>query len=163
MEAHKRILIAIDDSEASRRAVAYVGRMIGGRKGFRIRLFHVLAPLPSTLEEFVGGENRQREEPARAEWVARGEKAGKPVFARAKAILRMARIPAHAVETQLATWDSDQGLAAIILEAARTSQCGTIVVGRESFAGLREVFQRHVHVADELLPKAQGFALWVVE
>jgi len=163
MDRTKGILIAIDDSEASRRAVAYVARMMGGRKGFRIRLFHVLAPLPSMLVEIGGGEDRKREKPPRAEWVAQGKDAARPVFARAKAILRKARIPAHALGTELVTLSTDQDLATIILEAARTSQCGTIVVGRETYAGLRELFQRHVHVADKLIQKAQGLALWVVE
>src|SRR3990172_4253402 len=157
MDRTKGILIAIDDSEGSRRAVAYVARMMGGRKGFRIRLFHVLAPLPPRLVDFPVGED------PRAAWVAQSEKAAQAVFARTKAILRKARIPAHALGTELVTVSTDQDLATIIVEAARASQCGTIVVGRETYAGLRELFQRHVHVADELIQKAQGLALWVVE
>jgi len=170
MDRTKGILIAIDDSEGSRRAVAYVARMMGGRKGFRIRLFHVLAPLPPRLVDFPVGEDPgstwRREAGAkdvRAAWVAQSEKAAQAVFARAKAILRKARIPAHALGTELVTLSTDQDLATIIVEAARASQCGTIVVGRETYAGLRELFRRHVHVADELIQKAQGLALWVVE
>jgi len=157
MDRTEGILIAIDDSEASRRAVAYVARMMGGRKGLRIRLFHVLAPLPPRLVDFPVGED------PRAAWVTQGEKVAQAVFARAKTILRKARIPARAVETQVAASSSDQDLATIILEAARASQCGTIVVGREIYAGLRKLFQRHIHVADDLIQKAQGLALWVVE
>lgn len=170
MDRRKGILIAIDDSEASKRALAYVARMMGGRKDFHIRLFHVLAPLPRRLADFpVGGDPgpiwvRDAEaKDVRALWVAQGEKAAQAVFARAKAILRRARIPAHALETEVVTLNTDQDLAAIILKAARTSQCGTIVVGRESFAGLRKLFQRHVHVADALIQKARGLAVWVVE
>jgi len=170
VDAEKRLLVAIDDSAASRRAVAYVARIIGGRKGFRIRLFHVRAPLPPRLVDFAVGEDpgsaqRRRTEGkhAHAAWVTQGEKAAQAVFSRAKSILRRARTPATAIETELATSRSDQDLASTILEAARTSRCGTLVVGRESFAGFRELFQRHVHAADELIRQAQGFALWVVE
>ncbi len=170
MDRRKGILIAIDDSEASKRALAYVARMMGGRKDFHIRLFHVLAPLPRRLADFPVGEDpgptwvRDAEaKDVRALWVTQGEKAARAVFARAKAILRKARIPAHALGTELVTLSTDQDLATVILDAARTSQCGTIVVGRETYAGLRGLFRRHVHVADELIQKAQGLALWVVE
>jgi hypothetical protein len=170
MDRTEGILIAIDDSEASRRAVAYVARVMGGRKGVRIRLFHALAPLPPRLVDFPVGEDprsawkRDAEaKDARAAWVTQGKKAAQAVFARAKTILRRARIPARVVEVQVATPSSDQDLATVILEAARAGQCGTIVVGRETYAGLRELFRRHVHVADDLIQKAQGLALWVVE
>lgn len=168
MDRTKGILIAIDDSEASRRAVAYVARMMSGQTGLRIRLLHVLAPLPPRLVEYGRARGPKSAQgldanDAHAEWIAQGKDAARPVFARAKAILRKARIPARALGTELVTSSTDQDLATIILEAARTSQCGTIVVGRETYAGLRELFQRHVHVADALIQKAQGLALWVVE
>jgi nucleotide-binding universal stress UspA family protein len=170
MDASKRILIAMDDSDASNRAVAYTARMIGGKKGFRIRLFHVLAPLPPKLMEFESAEEPKRDrrgdakrEEAHAQWIVQGKKAAQPVFARAKSILRKARIPAHAVETELFTPGTDKDLATHILEGARVSQCNTIVVGRASFFGLREILRQHVHVADELIQKAQGLSVWVVE
>ncbi len=171
MDASKNILIAIDNSEASSRAVAYVARMIAGKRGFRVRLFHALAPFPPGLREFEWAEDpKLREETpdkkvkeAEDQWVAQSEKAAQPVFARAKSVLRKARMPARAVETQISPWSLDQDLATKILEAARANQCGTIVVGRGSFSGLRELLHKHVHVADELIRKAQGFTLWVVE
>lgn len=170
MDARKRILIAIDDSDASNRAVAYTAWMIGGKKGFRIRLFHVLAPLPSKLMEFGSAEEPKRDrageakrKETHAQWIAQGEKAAQAVFARAKSILRKARIPAHAVETQLFMSGPDEDVATHILEGARASQCSTIVVGRASFSALREIFRQHVHVADELIRKAEGLSVWVIE
>lgn len=50
-------LIAIDDSDASRRAVKYVSKFVGRRKGFRICLVHVLRPLPPALLEHGGSED----------------------------------------------------------------------------------------------------------
>ena len=38
MDVSKRILIAVDDSEASMRAVAYVATIIGGQTNFSIYL-----------------------------------------------------------------------------------------------------------------------------
>ena len=48
-----------------------------------------------------------------------------------------------------------------ILQAGRKDGCSTIVVGRESFSWLKEMF--HHHVADELVRKAHGLTIWVVE
>jgi K+-sensing histidine kinase KdpD len=48
-----------------------------------------------------------------------------------------------------------------IVDAGRTSGCRTIVVGRDSFSWLKRVLRRHV--ADELVRKAKGFTVWVVE
>src|SRR3989304_8387210 len=101
MDRTKGILIAIDDSEGSRRAVAYGARMMGGRKGFRIRLFHVLAPLPPRLVDFPVGEDPgstwRREAGAkdvRAARVAPREKAAQAVLGPARPTLRQGRLPA---------------------------------------------------------------------
>ena len=65
MHTSRHILIAVDASGASDRAVTYVGEMIGKRQGYRVRLLHLLPPLPPPLLEVAGSENsaiEQREE-----------------------------------------------------------------------------------------------------
>ena len=163
-----KILIAVDDSEASSRAVAYVATLIGGRRGFSVRLLHVLAPLSPELLEFAGSENMDVEESIEAEkrvaqawWIEEAEKAAQPMFTKADSILRTAGVPPEVVEMQFSTSVSTQDVVSNILEAARVSQCGTIVVGRKSFSTLKEFF--HDHLNDELVRKGQGFTIWVVE
>ena len=51
---NKHILIAVDNTEASHRAVHYVAAMLGGRRGFHVRLLHVLPPFPPELLECGG-------------------------------------------------------------------------------------------------------------
>ena len=58
------ILIAIDHSEATYRAVTYVAQIIGGREEFRILLLHVPEPMPPKLLEFGGAENPVEEQRA---------------------------------------------------------------------------------------------------
>ncbi len=48
-----------------------------------------------------------------------------------------------------------------ILEAARERDCGTVVVGRDSFTGWQRLF-RH-HVAEDLVDEGKGLSIWVVE
>ena len=50
---NKNILIAVDGSENSRRAVAYVGWLLGSLSGFHITLLHVI---PDPEEDFFSSE-----------------------------------------------------------------------------------------------------------
>src|ERR671939_359230 len=63
MHNAKNILIAVDASEASYRAVTYVGEIIGGRRDFRVCLLHVLPPLPQECLDDTGDAGRQQQEP----------------------------------------------------------------------------------------------------
>ena len=168
MYSNKRILVAVDDSEASTRAVRYVGSIIGRKRGFVARLLHMLDPLPPELREFRGAENGNEEVKLERELIekqepliARSESEAWPAMERTKSILKKAGMSAEAIETEFWTSVNRSDLADDILEVGRLNDCRTIVVGRESFSWLRETF--HHHVADEVVRKGQGFTVWVVE
>jgi nucleotide-binding universal stress UspA family protein len=168
VDANRNILIAVDDSEAASRAVAYVAMMIGGRRGFYVRLVHVLPPLPPELMEFGGAENPAVEEEkeaeirdAQARWLKQAEKTAAPVFESAKAVLRRARVPMRAVTTYCCPSVPGENFVTDLLEDARTNACGTVVIGRESFTGLRRFFAHHF--ADELVRQGHGLTICVVE
>jgi hypothetical protein len=46
---NKNILIAVDESENARRAVSYVGQLLGGLEDFRVTILHVV---PEPDEDF---------------------------------------------------------------------------------------------------------------
>lgn len=168
MNAEKRILIAIDDSDASMRAVRYVAQYLGRQTGIYMRLFHMLHPVPPEFLEFIGSEDLQEKErmeaklrQAKAEWLGKEEKTEGSVFSKARAILSEAGVPDQRVQTEFCPSVNRQEVVVDILDAAKSSRCNTIVVGRESFSGLKRLF--HHHVADELVRKGQGFSIWVVE
>ena len=142
MSNAKHILIAVDDSEASYRAVTYVGSLMSGCEGFRVCLLHALPPLPREFLEFGGSEDPQQEEreetrlhTEQARWSEAAAQAAEPVFTRAKQILHTAHVPADAVETQIVDTINTQDIVLNILETAHVRHCGTVVVGRESFHG----------------------------
>lgn len=54
-----------------------------------------------------------------------------------------------------------QDLVLDLLESARTLNCGTVVVGRESFHGLKALVTPHV--GDTLIRQSHGLTVWVVE
>jgi nucleotide-binding universal stress UspA family protein len=168
MSRNKRILVAVDDSKASMRAVNYVANLIAGKRDFTICLLHVLGPLPPELMEFGGSEDPQREEELekelkdkRGQWIERSKTKSLPVLKKAKSIFKKARLPAKAVDTEFWVDINSKGLAGDILDAGRLNKCNTVVVGRKSFSWLKEIFSHHV--ADELIRKARDLTVWVVE
>src|SRR4249919_514199 len=52
-----RIMIAIDDSEHSARALRYVGTLLRDTYDVHVTLFHVLKPMPRELLEHGGSED----------------------------------------------------------------------------------------------------------
>ena len=168
MSNAKHILIAVDDSEASYRAVTYVGSIMRGCEGFRVCLLHALPPLPRELLEFGGSGDPQHEEreemhlhTEQARWSEAAAQAAEPVFTRAKQILHAAHVPADAVETQMTATVHTQDIVLHMLEAARAQQCGTVVVGRESLHGLRALLTSHL--SETLIRQAHDLTVWVVE
>jgi len=164
----KNMLIAVDDSEASYRAVTYVGSIVGGREDCHVCLLHALPPLPRELLEFGGSSNLEHEaqEEARikaeqARWIEAVTQATEPIFTRAKRMLQEAHVPAHAVETQIVDTVNTQDLIQDILDTAQKGNFGTVVVGRESLHGFKALFTSHV--GDALIRQAHGLTVWVVE
>ena len=168
MNRNKRILVAVDDSKASMRAVNYVANLIAGKRYFTICLLHVLGPLPPELMEFGGSEDPEREKKLekalkdkREQWIEKAKPKALPMLKKAKSTFKKARLPAKAVNTEFWIDVNSQGLASDILDAGRLNKCNTVVVGRKSFSWLKEIF--HHHVADELVRNAHNMTVWVVE
>jgi hypothetical protein len=61
LQTRKHLLIAVDASEISERALAYVAALIDGRRDIRILLLHVPKPIPPNLLEFGQGKSRRGE------------------------------------------------------------------------------------------------------
>src|SRR5919109_2477929 len=154
MKSNNKVLLAVDDSDASTRAVRYTADVLR-KADVLIRILHVLEPLPPKLLEFSGEENPRRERQAsdelqqrRYEWIQKAEEQAKPIIERAKSALVESGIAAETIEAEFWVPTSNENPALEILEVARTNGFGTVILGRNSFPWLREVFQRHA--ADEI-------------
>jgi nucleotide-binding universal stress UspA family protein len=168
MNRNKRILVVVDDSKASRRAVSYVASIIQAKRQYAVCLLHVLRPLPPELMEFGGSEDPEREEKLekklkdkREQWIEKAKTQALPILKKAKSTFKKAGIPTNALKTQFWIDTNGEGLAGDILDAGRLNKCNTVVVGRKSFSWLKELF--HHHVADELVRNAHNLTVWVVE
>lgn len=166
--ADTRILVAIDDSSASRRAVTYVAKLVGRRRGFRLCVVHVLPPLPRHLLEHGGSEDPAKEERLEVDlkadqrlWIAAAKQAAQKDLNKAQATLRKARISAGAVRTLFCVPADGRDAADEILQMAHGCKCRTVVAGRQSVSWFHELFSKDL--AEELLRRGKRFSIWLVQ
>jgi nucleotide-binding universal stress UspA family protein len=160
-----RILVAVDESENSNRAVKYVGSLLRETPKTAVTLFHVLKPIPRELLEHGGSENpaaeAQLSQQLRNEqeaWIRQEGESESPVLKKACETLTQSGFDRSQVAFKIGHEDD---IARNILEEARNGKHETIVVGRHGTSGIKRLFGGGV--TDQLLRDAKGFAIWVVE
>jgi len=160
-----RILLAVDDSENSRRLVQYVGSLLGQTPDVFITLFHVLKPMPRGLLEHGGSENPVAEAQLSVQlrdeqeaWVRRERESECHVLKKARETLAQSGLDMTHVAVK---YGHEDDIARNILEEARSGQHETIAVGRQGTSRIKQIFGGGV--TDQLLRDAKGFAIWVVE
>lgn len=164
----ERLLLVLDGSPDSKRAIQYAGGLIAGRRGFRIELLRLLPPLPPELLEFGGAENPARERQLEShlrrqqrDWIASAQTAAQPALQRALAQLRRAGVPRSSLGWSF-SYPAEAGDAArIVLQAAKAKHCRTVVLGHQSHSWFRELAGGHL--AEQILRHARGVSLWVVQ
>jgi nucleotide-binding universal stress UspA family protein len=164
--SNKRILVAVDESKASRRAVAYVGGLLGGRPGFCVGLFHL--EVPPRMLEWGGSEDVEKEDRVESERdeiyqeleVSVKEK-GETLLRRSQAVLSSKGIEVRLLPVKWEEPLDHKNLAQDILQTARQGDYGTVVVGRNCYSRWQRLF--HHPVADDLVREGCGLTVWVVE
>ena len=163
-----RLLLVLDESDASLRAVKYVAKFVGKRRGFRICLVHPLPSMPPEFLEHGGSENPMKE--ARLEidlkaeqrrWISTAKKTSQKELNKARSVLQKAGIASGVMQTLFCQSGEGPDTADAILKMARGCQCRTIVVARQSVSWLRELFSQDL--SEELLRRGKGFCIWAVE
>jgi nucleotide-binding universal stress UspA family protein len=164
---NENLMVIVDESPATRRAVDYVTRMIGCQRGFHVYLLHLLPPLPAELLEFGGAEDPQEERKLQAElhrdqqdWIASAKEPARPVLSYAIGALRDAGLFTYEIELASSDpWD-DRDATVAVLNQAREKRCHTIVVGKESHSWFRDL--AGASLTERLLRDANEITLWVV-
>lgn len=123
-----RLLVIVDGSSAGRRAVEYVGALIGRRKGCRICLAHLLPPLPAELLEFGGAENPTEETREQAQLHAEQKRYRRAERQKDRGMLETATdmlhkvgVPRSAIETRFWALPEGRDPADEVLEMAQGS------------------------------------------
>ena len=160
------LFVIVDESEASRHTLQYVGALVGKRSGFRIFLGYVLPSLPTELLEFGGAENPEKEEKLGKElkgeqkrWLSVARRKAKDVFTGAQGVLQRAGVPGSVVKKTLIYLPEGQDPVDKLLEMAAVHRCHTIVIGRHHVSRFQELFGGDL--AEKLVRRVHGLTVWV--
>lgn len=142
--------MAVDGSPASEHAVEYVAEMVSWQAPDRyLHMVHVLPPAPQPTEVGEGPSPAEGEEQARALLLALRQR----LFDRG--------VSPEQVDVGILLLREDLTMVEGLLDTAQARNCSTVIMGRNSVPWYRELF--HHHPADELVRKAHGVAVWIVE
>ncbi len=155
-----KILLALDGSEGSMKAVDYVGTLLGG-SDYEVSLVHVIREAISYSwrregEEFIPSKLK---ESADAEWSEDVRMQMGPVFDEARIRLINADFDPNRVTTKFIT--GARSRAGTIVEEAKEGGYGTIVVGRRGLSKVHEFFMGRV--SNKVLHLAKDMAVWIVD
>lgn len=151
--SHK-ILMPMDASDASLKAVDHVGFMINGLPGVEIMLYHVLPGLGffSAEEEEVDLSDVEDL------WMEREAEEIYAVFGQAKKMLQDAGLPEKQIKCKIKKGATN--IARDILREAQRRDSGTIVMARRGVSKTRDFFMGSV--SSKILASAENLAVWIV-
>ena len=160
----RTILIAVDDSDESARALQYVGTLFRDIRDVNVTLFHVLNPMPRELMEHGGSENPEMEDHLgeqlrkdQEDWLRAESAIEYPILVIAMERLGQTGFPLDHVTLKLG---HERDIADSIMDEARAGGYGTIVVARHGPAGTKRLFSSGI--IDRLLRDLSGVAVWVL-
>ncbi len=161
----KNLLIAVDDSNATARALQYVGTLLRETPSVAVTLFHVLNPMPRELMEHGGSENPDMEHQLgeqlrkdQQEWMQAEETLEYPILERARGRLSETGFPTDRVVLKLG-YAGD--LVDTILDEVRAGGYGTLVITKHGQPDAAHLFSHNI--AERLSRDLSGVALWIIE
>jgi len=158
------VLIAVDGSRNSLRAVEYAGRVFAPNPEARLVLFHIL-PAISRMnldkKEVKTIDTRKAERPdlAGLYWRLEDEKRIGKFFGEAAEVLTQAGVQPEQIKSKFSVRKGE--IADAILEEVELGHYETLVLGRRGLSRVREFFMGSV--STELVREARGCAVCVVE
>lgn len=150
-DARRHLLLAVDASEGSRRAVAYVADFFGGFPAIYVTLLSILPELPEDAFESEASRPQRLEERQRAR---------EAVLAEYRKILVGGGLREEQIATHLRV-RSYTSLGDAILEEQERLRCCIVVVGRRGLSRQEEFL--FGSTSNRILHHARGCAVLVVE
>jgi nucleotide-binding universal stress UspA family protein len=148
---NKNILIAVDESDNSRRAVSYVGRLLGGLPGFKVMVLHVV---PEPEEDYFPDEARKEE------WLSRYTKKIEAFLEECRNALVGDGFDPEDVGVR-STVRYCPSMAECILAERDETRYSTIVVGRQGLSRSEEFL--FGSISSKIVNHARNCTVWVVE
>jgi nucleotide-binding universal stress UspA family protein len=147
----KHLLIAVDESDSSRRAVLYVADFLGGFPGFTVTLLRII---PAPEEDFF--EN----DADKTKWTAEKLETANKMLANYRQILIQSGFPEDKVRFRSCV-EEGRSFSEAILDIRCDLNCCTIVVGRHHKSKTEEFL--FGSTSNKLIHEAKNCAVWVVE
>jgi len=164
-----KVLIAVDDSDVSRKAVAFAGKLLGHREepDADVTLFHVVESLPEFILARSGnGEAASAFRQVAEEWAQTSRDLGEKLLAEQSLTLAAAGVPPARIDTRLcqkeARPEARRVVAALaIIEEMKQGGYDLVFIGRRGSSGSIESFIGGV--AEKVAREAQGVSLCIVD
>jgi len=147
----KHFLIAVDESESSKRAVLYVADIVGGFPGFAVTLLSIIA---EPDEDFFDSEEEQ------AAWTKEKLEAANRLLENYRQIMIQAGFPPEKVRIRSCVGE-ERSFAEAILDTRCDLSCCTVVVGRHHKSKTEEFL--FGSTSTRLIREAKNCAVWVIE
>jgi nucleotide-binding universal stress UspA family protein len=159
----KKILIAIDNSAGSLKALDYVGRQFSRRKDIQITLFHVLLGEPPEFWDdghILTKEEKKTRKNVIKKWSANKNKVLDPMFEKAIEVLTGQGIPAKQIQTKFSI-ESLHLVPQCIVGEAKAGGYETIIIGRSGRSNLKHILLGSI--ANKIINSARRIAVCVVD
>ncbi len=147
----KHLLIAVDDSDSSRRAVLYVADFLGGFPGFTVTILKVV---PEPEQDFFDTDEELNT------WTRQQLDASNKMLENYRQILIQSGFPEDKVRYRACVGET-KSFAEAILDIRCDLTCCTIVVGRHHHSKAEEFL--FGSTSSKLVHEAKNCAVWVVE
>ena len=148
---NKNILLAVDTSENSRRAVSYVSQMIVGIEGFKVVFLHVINP--PEADYFPSPSDYEK-------WLQQYRHKIESLLEKYRQILIQDGFNPEALTLRIVL-RYRPSIAECILEEQDRLGCSTIVVGRQGLSRSEEIL--FGSVSSKLVSHAKSCTVWIVE
>jgi len=158
----KKLLIAIDDSEGSLKAVDYVSRQFSGMTDLRITLYHVLLGEPPQFWDdghLLTDEEKKARTTVIEKWLANQKNRLEPIFQKAIETLTRGGVSPDQISTKF-TSESIDVIPQCILGEAKAGGYQTLVIGRCGRS--RTIHFLLGSIATQIVNSAEGLAVCVV-
>jgi len=164
---HVGVLVVVDATEASTRALQYIGMILTRHDRVDVHLAYIASRLPAELLESGGSELPEREEQLEADlrsaqrrWIVADTKPDR-ILRAAHAALQRAGVTAARIHSCVSSPLDARTVADEVVLLARERQCRTVVVGHSAHSWFRGLGGGHL--AEQLVRSAKGFAVWVID
>jgi len=147
---NKNILIAVDDSDNSRRAVSYVAQLLGGTGGFKVAILHVI---PEAEEDYFPTTEEKEK------WLSQYAQKVEAMLESYRQILVQAGFDAGDVSVR-SPLRYCPSMAECILSERDTTEYHTLVVGRQGISRSEEFL--FGSVSSKIVNHARNCTVWVV-